>query len=391
MLKKRSRNPSERPVCVLVLDGGGLRGILTCEMLKEFENQLKNISNDKNKKIGDVFDLIVGTSTGGLLSLGLGRLGWSVDDCVTLYYRMARDVFGGRMYETHTMLDSIYDHIVKTWHITKSIISSLSRRTISMYSSKIFHQILLETIKVSEQERLYIPKDEYLKNNRPLVATVATEVTWSEVSYPAILRSYTINNQQVTTLPLYPGTTHATILQAAMATSAAPSYFDPVYLQIENEFGKRVKHKLVDGGLNANDPVLIAYCEAQVLWPTRKIFVFSLGTGQVDVDITTAPEGGFAVAIGLIKNSFGSLFSAKEANNTFTINVLGHLDILDVCRLNPKISLTKTSMDDPRLMKYWRKVAYKHVHKSDITNILHDIALITLQSKEFNIIKDAQL
>lgn len=391
-LDKKSKSKDERPVCVLVLDGGGLRGVLTCEMLKEFENQLRKISGDKNIKIGDVFDLIVGTSTGGLLSLGLGKLNWNVDDCLRLYYKMAQDVFGGRIHETHTMFDSIYDYILKTWHIAKYGLSSLSKKTISMYSSKKFSKILVEEIKVTENDPLYLDKQEYFKKRQPLVATVATEVTWTEVSYPAVLRSYTINDQQTTTMPFYPGTSNASIIQAALATSAAPSYFDPVYLELDGPQGKKIMHKLVDGGLNANDPVIIAYCEAQILWPKRKIFVFSLGTGEVDVDITVAPKQKGSIAIiDLLKNSLGSLFSAKEASNTFTINVFKYLGILDLYRINPKIDLLKTSMDDPHLIKYWRKSGYDHVRKPQINSDLRDIALITLKCRKNEIIQESKL
>ncbi|POS00770.1 patatin-like phospholipase [Flavobacterium croceum DSM 17960] len=52
---------------ILSLDGGGIRGIISCVILKYIEEQLQKQDNP-NAKIGDYFDLIAGTSTGGLIT-----------------------------------------------------------------------------------------------------------------------------------------------------------------------------------------------------------------------------------------------------------------------------------------------------------------------------------
>ena len=43
---------------------------------------------------GDLFALVAGTSTGGLIALMLGRFGMSVDDCITQYWTFSREIFG---------------------------------------------------------------------------------------------------------------------------------------------------------------------------------------------------------------------------------------------------------------------------------------------------------
>jgi len=66
--------------------------------------------------------------------------------------------------------------------------------------------------------------------------------------------------------------TNATIVEAAMATSAAPTYFKPVRIGYFD---------YIDGGIGNNNPTLLAVAEAEKLWPSRKIsVVVSLGTGE---------------------------------------------------------------------------------------------------------------
>jgi patatin-like phospholipase/acyl hydrolase len=69
------------PLRILTLDGGGVRGISSLYILKELMDQVKRQQADDNlsETIPDlrpcnVFDLICGTSTGGLIALMLARL-----------------------------------------------------------------------------------------------------------------------------------------------------------------------------------------------------------------------------------------------------------------------------------------------------------------------------
>ena len=53
---------------ILSIDGGGIRGILPGQVLVSLEEKLKKLDKNKDAKIADYFDLIAGTSTGGILS-----------------------------------------------------------------------------------------------------------------------------------------------------------------------------------------------------------------------------------------------------------------------------------------------------------------------------------
>lgn len=56
---------------ILSLNGGGVRGLFTISLLAKLETIIEERENRSNVKIGDYFDLITGTSIGGILALGL--------------------------------------------------------------------------------------------------------------------------------------------------------------------------------------------------------------------------------------------------------------------------------------------------------------------------------
>src|SRR5262249_13309121 len=60
--------------------------------------------------------------------------------------------------------------------------------------------------------------------------------------------------------------------EAAMATSAAPTYFPPFSMN---------ERTLIDGGLAANNPACLAFAEAKQLWPEEDVLLVSLGTGRL--------------------------------------------------------------------------------------------------------------
>ncbi|KAL1978749.1 hypothetical protein VTN31DRAFT_1608 [Thermomyces dupontii] len=79
---------------ILSFDGGGIRGLSSLLIL---ENIMEKIRESKGLK--DVprpceqFDLIGGTSTGGIIAIMLGRLGMSVDECIRAYRKFAQQAF----------------------------------------------------------------------------------------------------------------------------------------------------------------------------------------------------------------------------------------------------------------------------------------------------------
>jgi predicted acylesterase/phospholipase RssA len=86
------RQWAARPKKLLALDGGGIRGILALEILKEIEAQLRHIHDDATVVLANYFDYIAGTSTGAIIATALS-LGYSVDELVKRYRSLGDKVF----------------------------------------------------------------------------------------------------------------------------------------------------------------------------------------------------------------------------------------------------------------------------------------------------------
>ena len=89
---------------ILSLDGVGIRGIISCVILKYIEEQLQQQDNP-NAKIGDYFDLIAGTSTGGLITAlllfpdGNKNAKYSVEEALNLYPKKGNEIFNVSFFE----------------------------------------------------------------------------------------------------------------------------------------------------------------------------------------------------------------------------------------------------------------------------------------------------
>ena len=77
---------------MLALDGGGIRGVLTLEILRSIEQMLRSELDRPDLVLGDYFDYIAGTSTGAIIAAGLAR-GMTADELQTLYVEHGRDMF----------------------------------------------------------------------------------------------------------------------------------------------------------------------------------------------------------------------------------------------------------------------------------------------------------
>lgn len=79
--------PEGKPFRILSIDGGGIRGILPASILAKVETQYLG-----GKSAGDYFDLITGTSTGGIIALGLS-IGKTAQSILNLYVNHGKEIF----------------------------------------------------------------------------------------------------------------------------------------------------------------------------------------------------------------------------------------------------------------------------------------------------------
>jgi patatin-like phospholipase/acyl hydrolase len=77
-------------LCLLSLDGGGVRGLSSLLILKRLMEQ---INPDDPPKPCEYFDMIGGTSTGGLIAIMLGRMRLGIDECIQAYGELATEIF----------------------------------------------------------------------------------------------------------------------------------------------------------------------------------------------------------------------------------------------------------------------------------------------------------
>jgi patatin-like phospholipase/acyl hydrolase len=77
---------------LLSLDGGGVRGLSTLYILRDLMKRIAGPDKPVPKPC-ECFDMIGGTSTGGLIAIMLGRLRMSVEDCIAAYITLSTDVF----------------------------------------------------------------------------------------------------------------------------------------------------------------------------------------------------------------------------------------------------------------------------------------------------------
>ena len=213
---------------VLSIDGGGIRGIIPAMVIAHLERKAK-------KPASEIFDLMVGTSTGGVLALGL-----------SLYGEEGTPLFNARkmvkLYETHG--PTIFEQSL--WRKLRTVGGIFEEA----YSHKALEAVL----------------EKYFSGR-----------TLGDCGAPTMVTSYDIQNRRTVFLKSW-HEEHAALLcsEAARATSAAPTYFEPAMLEWSEESGT-----LIDGGVFMNSPSVSAYAEAQKLFPGEPIAMLSLGTGEL--------------------------------------------------------------------------------------------------------------
>jgi patatin-like phospholipase/acyl hydrolase len=88
-----ARMQSTGPKKILALDGGGIRGMMTVEVLAEIENMLRQkLGQGADFVLGDYFDFVSGTSTGAIIAACIS-IGMKVSDIRTFYISSGEEMF----------------------------------------------------------------------------------------------------------------------------------------------------------------------------------------------------------------------------------------------------------------------------------------------------------
>jgi len=230
----------QRPLIrILSIDGGGIRGIIPALVLARIEKLT-------GRPIATLFDLVAGTSTGGILALGLtipkrpGRPLYAAQEFVQMFEREGPRIFSRSLLRAFTTSDSL------TW---------------KKYSSRGIEQVLAE----------------YFGDSRLRDAVTDVLVPSYEIArrFPFFFKSSNARRRPDYDFPAR---------DIARATSAAPSYFEPMRIPTGTD---REHYTLIDGGVFANNPAACALVEAQSTQRSSSGFrpngflMVSLGTGSL--------------------------------------------------------------------------------------------------------------
>jgi uncharacterized protein len=225
--------PVTGPVKILSIDGGGIRGIIPALVLQTIEERT-------GRPISAMFDLIAGTSKGGVIALGLTK----PDD-------------DGKPAHTARMIVDLYE----TWG-PRTFSRSISQRI------RTCNGILGEKYACDGFNAMVA---EYLGDARlsDALTDVLIPAYDTERRSPFFFKSANARSQD-----------HCDFLMrlAALATAAAPTYFEPVKLETNTA---AEYYSLIDGGVYANNPAMCAYAEVMREHTSADVLLVSLGTGEL--------------------------------------------------------------------------------------------------------------
>lgn len=222
--------PHEEAQRVLSIDGGGIRGLIPAMVIAEIERRT-------DRSAYQLFDLIAGTSTGGILAMGLvapgpeGKPAYAGVDGVALYEEFGPTIFHR---SKRDIVHSLGGVLHERYH-AESLEGLLKERFGELRLSDALTDVLVASYEISRSE------------------------TW-------LFRSRQAKED---------GAYDFRMWEAVRSTTAAPTFFEP--FQVKDPTGR--EHVFVDGAVYANSPGLLAFGEIERHYFGHDILVASLGAG----------------------------------------------------------------------------------------------------------------
>ncbi|KAF5622001.1 calcium-independent phospholipase A2 [Fusarium sp. NRRL 52700] len=249
--------PKDAAPRVLSLDGGGVRGIVELCVLRQIERHI-----GYGIAIHELFDLVVGTSTGGIVALGVFHQRWSTDDAINRFRALAKRAFTLRLGLGNTFIKAIAQPFYGFLYTSEGIEQSLQD---SFGGSNLFGASFNQRNRTSGRDWVKVGVVSCLqgRNQAKLIANYSRNprADNDEEDY------FSREDEQPNDFKIW---------EAARATSAAPTFFQPFV-------HPKTKRSYVDGALMHNNPVSLAYSEVDKIWPGSLApdIILSIGTGMV--------------------------------------------------------------------------------------------------------------
>lgn len=233
---QREGGTERKKIRVLVIEGGGVRGIIPATILEKMEEELR-AECGKEARIAHCFNLMAGTSTGGIIVLGLNAL------------------------------DPKKPHLNKASKLSKLYLEQGDKIFPELGKFKKIQSVIRPKYDASPLEKVL---EENLGNN------VWLSDSCSHVLIPADdmgqQTAYVFDSLQAKKFK----SENFLMKDIGRATSAAPTYFEAAKIKDK----KGYSHTYTDGGTYANDPTFEAVAKARKLFPEQDLFIVSLGTGE---------------------------------------------------------------------------------------------------------------
>ena len=255
-----------KKVRILSIDGGGIRGIIPASVLKYVEEQFIKKSKNPNARIADYFDMIVGTSTGGILTCFYLTPNFANEkDKPSARYTAAQalDFYVAKGY------DIFNKSKIRNWLGIRSLFNA------TRYSPKALEKLAMSTFEDGKLSDLLKP------------CLVTTYNLKSKSAFFFSSRESADKEREFL------------VRDVVRSTSAAPTYFPSAKIR---NLATNEKMINLDGGVFANNPSMCAYAEARdtifdrlskTKTPTAKdLLVLSIGTGAGQMKLPNVEKSG---------------------------------------------------------------------------------------------------
>jgi hypothetical protein len=242
-----ARQSAPGPKRMLSLDGGGMRGVLSLEILKAIETRLRDHYDRRDLVLSDYFDYVAGTSTGAIIAAALA-LGTPVDELRRRYRSLGDIVFQKRFLPLRA----------RSFYVDKPL-----RRELADFLGE------GRTLGDPELRTLLLVVMHNTVTDSPWLLSNCTQAKYNRAD-----RKLLDKPDRNLDIPLAP---------LVRASTAAPIYFAPEELTVG-----RHKFLFQDGGVTPfNNPALVQFLmatlpEYQLRWPTGEdqLLIVSVGTGS---------------------------------------------------------------------------------------------------------------
>lgn len=304
---------------ILSLDGGGIRGIVSVTIMKKLQELCYNMPITK------LFDLVSGTSTGGIIALALVCNSRTVSEIRDVYMKLSAAVFEKK---SKNPIRLLYGSYYSATTIETELKKEFGEIETAFGSSP---HLVVPVSKVSAKKFKLQLFTSYLPTTTKFV--LEAEPTEGE-------------QQQDDSKRLF----HFKIWEIARATSAAPTYFPPFQTDTGDSYQ--------DGGLLANCPAAVALNEAAILWPKAPVdYLAGVGTGYFDNSSQDTQDG----ILHFLIRSVTTLTDAGQSWKTALHHKRAPSDFM--VRLNPKLSF-ECELDDHSKMNALEKETDSYFDKS---------------------------